>query len=537
MKNNKFIYLTLFSLLFVFLVNSLPSIVVLADVINGGEDELTIMVCKEGDCTSETVDCTIEYDDDCKAVCDGEFESCADTCKETAWSCEEAISDCQDNCYFTGDAQENCLRECGDYGSCEAAYRVCFGECSSASATCVMNCVSVDCPVDECVDSTDCDSEKSTYIVSENGQNETSISTTSLRHTSLSKCKVDTYSLPHTFTQTDSSHTYTVSCTGDAGYNNCSDDIAITKGSTAFSVQLTANGQTDNIYVKPNTDVKLVATPSNGKPPYTRYQWTIKDKSVWHDTCSLTNPSDFGHYETCFKRHGGMMQLFNNIFSVMTKFIEPVLAAFPNDNTIYYQWSQTDTYKIYVIVTDSANKTATSNTITITVSNISTHLECNSAGQCVSVPGAGVNLCNTDADCPPPPPPPTCTISEFTINEKCNTGGNCSQQQTPLIVWVNASLTGYFSVNDSCKTCTVSSDDTWGSPPQSYPISTLKSSYPESFKITTAGTYSYTLECVGADPEDIVTDTLSLQTVKAMNLPWWREIIPNLLPFLRGMIR
>jgi len=373
------------------------------------------------------------------------------------------------------------------------------------------------------------------------GQNQTTISATSLSHTSLSKCKVDTYSLPHTFTQTDSSHTYTVSCTGDAGYNNCSDDIAITKGSTAFSVQLTANGQTDNIYVKPNTDVKLVATPSNGKPPYTRYQWTIKDKSVWHDTCSLTNPSDFGHYETCFKRHGGMMQLFNNIFSVMTKFIEPVLAAFPNDNTIYYQWSQTDTYKIYVIVTDSANKTATSNTITITVSNISTHLECNSAGQCVSVPGAGVNLCNTDADCPPPPPPPppppTCTISEFTINEKCNTGGNCSQQQTPLIVWVNASLTGYFSVNDSCKTCTVSSDDTWGSPPQSYPISTLKSSYPESFKITTAGTYSYTLECVGADPEDIVTDTLSLQTVKAMNLPWWREIIPNLLPFLRGMIR
>jgi len=155
MKNNKFIYLTLFSLLFVFLVNSLPS-VVLADVINDGGDGLTIMVCKGGDCTSKTVDCTIEYDDDCKAVCDGEFESCADTCKETAWSCEKAISDCQDNCDFTGDAQENCLRECGDYGSCEAAYRVCFGECSSASATCVMNCASVDCPEDECSQSTDC---------------------------------------------------------------------------------------------------------------------------------------------------------------------------------------------------------------------------------------------------------------------------------------------------------------------------------------------------------------------------------------------
>jgi len=454
-------------------------------------------------------------------------------------------------------ASEICPKSCGENScaagnTCPMAYCRAYSGIFCCSATSVAKNPDGSCPTSYCTDGTNCTVESPEPPESSNacsvtatatpnpiptGQNQTTISATSLRHTSLSKCKVDTYSLPHTFTQTDSSHTYTVSCTGDAGYNNCSDDIAITKGSTAFSVQLTANGQTDNIYVKPNTDVKLVATPSNGKPPYTRYQWTIKDKSVWHDTCSLTNPSDFGHYETCFKRHGGMMQLFNNIFSVMTKFIEPVLAAFPNDNTIYYQWSQTDTYKIYVIVTDSANKTATSNTITITVSNISTHLECNSAGQCVSVPGAGVNLCNTDADCPPPPPPPTCTISEFTINEKCNTGGNCSQQQTPLIVWVNASLTGYFSVNNSCKTCTVSSDDTWGSPPQSYPISTLKSSYPESFKITTAGTYSYTLECVGADPEDIVTDTLSLQTVKAVNLPWWREIIPNLLPFLRGMIR
>jgi len=135
---------------------------------------------------------------------------------------------------------------------------------------------------------------------------------------------------------------------------------------------------------------------------------------------------------------------------------------------------------------------------------------------------------STTSTLPPPPPPSTCQILDFKINDKDNT------IQDPLIVWVNASLTGYFSVNDTCKTCTVTSNDNWNG---TYPISTLKSSYTESFKITTAGTYSYTLECVGTDPKDIVTDTLSLQTVKAMNLPWWREIIPNLLPFLRGMIR
>ncbi len=99
------------------------------------------------------------------------------------------------------------------------------------------------------------------------------------------------------------------------------------------------------------------------------------------------------------------------------------------------------------------------------------------------------------------------------------------------------SLTGYFSVNDACKTCTVSSNDTWGNPPQTYPISTLKSSYTVPFKIATAGIYAYTLECRGTDPDDIVVDTLSLQTVKAMNLPFWREIIPNLQGFLRGLFQ
>jgi hypothetical protein len=102
---------------------------------------------------------------------------------------------------------------------------------------------------------------------------------------------------------------------------------------------------------------------------------------------------------------------------------------------------------------------------------------------------------------------------------------------------VGASNTGYFSVNDTCKTCTVSSNNTWGNPPKTYPITTINSSYTEPFKINTAGTYSYTLECRGADPEDIDTDALSLQTVKAENLPWWREIIPNLTGFLRGVWR
>jgi len=101
-----------------------------------------------------------------------------------------------------------------------------------------------------------------------------------------------------------------------------------------------------------------------------------------------------------------------------------------------------------------------------------------------------------------------------------------------LIVWVKASLKGYFSVNDTCKICTVSSNDIWGNPLKTYSITTLDSDFTETFKIETAGTYAYTLKCIGTDPEDIDTDAL---TVQAVNLPWWREIIPYLGGFLRGL--
>ena len=63
----------------------------------------------------------------------------------------------------------------------------------------------------------------------------------------------------------------------------------------------------------------------------------------------------------------------------------------------------------------------------------------------------------------------------------------------------------------------------------------VPSDFTETFKIETAGTYAYTLKCIGTDPEDIATDALSLQTVQAVNLPWWREIIPYLGGFLRGL--
>jgi len=132
-----------------------------------------------------------------------------------------------------------------------------------------------------------------------------------------------------------------------------------------------------------------------------------------------------------------------------------------------------------------------------------------------------------------PPPAPKCQIFEFSINEKTN------EDKDPLFVWVDAVLNGYISVNDSCTTCTVTSEDTWGNPPKSYTITSISTYINETFKIPTSGTYSFKLECIGntADPDDFDEDTVSLKTVEALNLPWWREIIPVLQGFLRGVWR
>jgi len=130
------------------------------------------------------------------------------------------------------------------------------------------------------------------------------------------------------------------------------------------------------------------------------------------------------------------------------------------------------------------------------------------------------------------PPAPKCQIIEFSLNGKTN------EDRDPLLVWVGSVIKGLVSTNTSCKTCTVESDDTWGNPSQEYTMA-LVNGYKaeEKFKIPTSGTYSFDLKCIGnpADPDDSDEDTTSLKAVQAINLPWWREIIPVLPGFLGGI--
>ena len=157
--------------------------------------------------------------------------------------------------------------------------------------------------------------------------------------------------------------------------------------------------------------------------------------------------------------------------------------------------------------------------------------ECKTSSDCVSTTDT-----TTDTTSPPPtsrPPAPKCQIFEFSINGKTN------EDRDPLYVWVNALLKGYVSVNDSCTKCTVTSDDTWGNPSKDYTITSISTDINESFKIPESGTYFFTVKCIGdpADPDDFDEDKVSLKTVRAINLPWWREIIPVLPGFLRGIWR
>jgi len=176
-----------------------------------------------------------------------------------------------------------------------------------------------------------------------------------------------------------------------------------------------------------------------------------------------------------------------------------------------------------------------------TPSSSSTKYSCNETNwTCEEDPnGTTWDIC--EANCiegppPPPPPAPKCKIFDFNINEKTN------KDSDPLRVWVDASLKGYFSVNYVCTSCTVTSvpsdgNENWTGAKGTYASLPSSGNVTEPFKINTAGTYSYTLECIGTDPEDIVTNTLFLQTVEALNLPWWQEIIPVLRGFLGGIWR
>ena len=316
------------------------------------------------------------------------------------------------------------------------------------------------------------------------GQNQTTISATSLSHTSLSKCKVDTYSLPHTFTQTDSSHTYMVICTGDAGYNDCGRPITVTKGG-APSATITLSA--DKYTVLVNENVKFTAKGSGDLSQTYGLDWIIGDITQCQH---YDGWGDCGKFKSCQKMGGGMP--FNsNSHLFISNLVKPLIAqqaqAVNLTSTLTYSWSKKGNYNVKVQGKDLAGNPVTSNTVMITVSIV---------------------------------PPPTCSVS---------------LTASPKIVLLGRSLTLTWSMNDACSGCKALcsySDDTNAYPQCGPEWKGLISSTSGSKSVTpqAKGTYTYTISCNGGTAEATVT-------VQVILAPWWREIIPNLLPFLRGMIR
>jgi len=115
-------------------------------------------------------------------------------------------------------------------------------------------------------------------------------------------------------------------------------------------------------------------------------------------------------------------------------------------------------------------------------------------------------------------------ITSFTINNK---------DESPIRVWVNQLLTGKWNTN-YCIGCSVDcspSGCNWSR--NNIDRDNIDSSGTDQFKIYQKGDYNYTLTCWGKN-KDEDTATLSL-TVKALSFPYWREIIPVLPGFLRGL--
>ena len=119
-----------------------------------------------------------------------------------------------------------------------------------------------------------------------------------------------------------------------------------------------------------------------------------------------------------------------------------------------------------------------------------------------------------------PPEPSPCVIDYFEL---------------PLRAWVGYPITGRWSASDWCDDCDV--DCT------SYPECVWKlnnigigdiGADEYKFTLSQSGIYDYTLTCYGQGGIDERTETA---TVEALNLPWWREIIPVLPGFLRGIFR
>jgi len=159
---------------------------------------------------------------------------------------------------------------------------------------------------------------------------------------------------------------------------------------------------------------------------------------------------------------------------------------------------------------------------TPTTTTTLTRYACNQEnGTCYSNPnGPYSSIASCENNCFRKP----CTIDIFTINDK---------DTSPIRVWVTQLNQGHWSASDYCDNCNISCspypDCLW----QKDNIGTGGPGAIYQFKLKEYGSYTYTLTCFNSFG-DRPSETLQ---VNAVNLPWWREIVPVLPGSLWGIIK
>ncbi len=178
---------------------------------------------------------------------------------------------------------------------------------------------------------------------------------------------------------------------------------------------------------------------------------------------------------------------------------------------------------------------------------------CAEAGTCVNTSTYNKNKadeCQTDADCNGGTPPPVSPPSNG--GTPSSNGGYTPPVWTPPAgppptlpdiepcminylelperAWVGYPITGKWSASDWCDDCDI---DCTPYPECVWKQDSIGIGFDEyKFTIEQSGTFNYTLTCYG---EGGIDERTKSATVKALNLPWWREIIPVLRGFLRGV--
>jgi hypothetical protein len=313
-----------------------------------------------------------------------------------------------------------------------------------------------------------------------------------------------------------------VSATYDIDYNTNISAVAVVNilPSTSTSLTLTANpptiikGATSTIaynIINASTSTPCVASSTDDiwKP---NISLDNSGKASGSDTLTLNDIKTYNFSLTCYDKDG-------------------------NPQTAYAQVNVTEGKK-YTCDPVKGCVESSSGTYTETQCKSDCKYHCTSANTCDSVYKVDntLKVCSTTDDCKIPPP--VCTVS-LDANPKAIVLG-----KSLTLTWEPTNCTSctsqtYIKQSDDTYSITDKGGDWQGNPlniPSTTPSSPLNTSHDTPVKPTAKGTFKYEITCNGNLAGETTTVTKDID-VKVITLPIWREIIPNLGGFLKGLFK